>query len=428
MIHRVGKVITLFVLLILVVGCFPGEGGVSASIVGKSMKDSAGKISFGIDRATANSDYLLEKNLRTLQIMSNNLSHQLSVETAKNRSFVSQELSNSFTKLNELVEDAQGGILDIQDFIVLDTTSVINQLPLKTDIYVIRRIKGYGVQYKNEGEYEFEIIGNAFNPTNKYRVEINNKQVDVNNIHSPVANTLFFTVPVSLLNGTFEDSSVVRVELKMESIKDDDVIFTYDGNVILLPKLPVTYNLTDKFKKDVWVAQTGVKRYGKPMGPTGEEGVWHKHALSASIENPLTQRFSKVVNQGTDGSHSYCRGGIITDNGKKINVNCANQCHDCTRNGYVELSYEELSYVEDQRSLLFTSDAESKHLLTYGTHFSRLDPNNQSWTLEVKFFNGKLITLHPQKLMDTGVRAYLDTDQDSDFKQLILEIDDPNFG
>ncbi len=414
-----------------IMGCspVPGESTVSSTIVAKSLKETADKIGWSIDRAAANSDYLLEKNLRTLEVISNGIAHQFAEETAKNREFVSEKLSESVTRLNELVEQAQGGILEIEDFVVLDTQGFINQIPLKKDLFIVRRIKGYGVQYRESGEYDFEVVGNAFQPEYNYKIKIDDIDVDIGNIHSPIANTIIFTIPVAAINDKFLEGDLKRLTLQISSFKATGEQFSnFNGNILLLPKFPVKYRVAEKYKKEKWGPANKTMRFYRAMGPTGKNGVWHRHTLEGSVSDRNTQKFVKVVGIGTDGSHSWCKNPVFSDANRKISVSCANQCHDCTRNGWVEVSYQELTYDDDSQDIWFESDKNKKNLLTYDTHFARLNSNNQSWTIIINYFNGRKITLHPQKLQEKGIRAYVDSDQNSSFKQLIIEISDPIFG
>lgn len=54
-----------------------------------------------------------------------------------NREFVSIELAEAMTKFSELVDQAQGGVLEIEDFVALDVQRILNQIPFKEDEYLI---------------------------------------------------------------------------------------------------------------------------------------------------------------------------------------------------------------------------------------------------------------------------------------------------
>jgi len=143
------RILVCAIFLIGLAGCpNPGTDMATGAIVGDSLKSSAETIAFSLDRATANADYMMEKNLRRLELMSDSLAQRLEEEMAGNREFVSLELAKAADRLSELVEQVEGGILEIQDFAVLDVQNIINEIPFKKDFYLIRRVEGYGVMHK----------------------------------------------------------------------------------------------------------------------------------------------------------------------------------------------------------------------------------------------------------------------------------------
>ena len=178
---------SLIVLTILSVGigCSPDpvSSTVTASILSNQLKDTTDKLTASIDRATINSDYLLEKNLMRLELVGHALAGRLEKEMGTNREFVSVELAEAMTKFSELIDQAQGGFLEIEDFFVLDVQRMLNQIPFKPDEYLIRRVDGYSVEYRNGGVYEFRLLGNAFEPGNSYKVTVDGVSVDLSLIH-----------------------------------------------------------------------------------------------------------------------------------------------------------------------------------------------------------------------------------------------------
>ncbi len=423
-------VLILLVSIFHLSACTPGETTLATTIAGNKLTESIDKIGWSLDRAAANSDYLLEKNLRTIQLLSNTLSQDLQVEIGKNRKFVSAELGENITKLSELIEQAQGGILEIENFMHLDVQSIANQLPFKPDSFLVKSVEGYGVMFRTSGSYDFRIIGNAFQPGHLYKVKINNNIVDPANIFGGgQANVLQFSIPVSAINDLFDDKKVTRIPLQVQSFLksgDKDSFYKFTSEILLLPKLPVTYELNENYRKLTWDDPKQNYEFIKPMGPTGRNGVWHSHSLSGSITDPNT-RITGILSQGTDGSHSYCRNAKILNGGKNISADCANQCHDCTRNGKVMVELSTKLYIESTKSLYFSNDTSQKSLLGYGTHTARLDENTQAWMLKVRYFNGRVISLHSKKLSEFGARVFIENDENSGFGRLILEITDPLF-
>jgi hypothetical protein len=405
--------------------CTPGTDMASSAIVGESLKDSADRISWALDRATANADYALEKNIRQFQLMADSLAFRLEKEMETNREFVSNELLLAATRLNELLENAQGGILPIQDFAVLDAQNLVDQIPFKKDLYLIRRVEGYGVMQKQKGTYDFIFIGNAFQPGRRIDVILNNVPVDPNNIVSDrLAHTLQFSVPVDVLNKSFTDDKVTRISVKISCYESDrrDPFYRYSGNLLLLPRFPVQYSIKEKFKEVRWTGPKDWKVYQREMGPTGKNEKWDRYTMVC--EAPQGTRFTRKHKVNTSGSHSSIDAPqyiSIT----KATVNCANQTHDAPRTATARLEYQQSEEHVTERSMTVQGDNTGKKLLRYGTHMVDLSPQSVTYTAEFTYFNGDKTVLHKQKLKDKGIRVSMEVSPSSDYKRLIIEIDDP---
>jgi len=162
----------VFLIFTILAGCATGpiSSGVATSIIANQIDKSTDKLTASIDRAIINSDYLLEKNLRSLDLIAQSLVNQVQEELGVNREFASRELVSLANKFSSLIDQAEGGLLEIEDFLVLDIQNFINQIPFKDDEIIIRRFIGYSQKYQSAGQYEFTVIGNAFAPGKKYGI------------------------------------------------------------------------------------------------------------------------------------------------------------------------------------------------------------------------------------------------------------------
>lgn len=409
----------------LLTSCSPGTDMASAAIVGDSLKDSADRIGWSIDRATANADYALEKNLRQLQLMADSLTYRLQEEMAANREFVSNELLLSATRLGELIENAQGGILEVQDFAVLDVQNLIDQIPFKKNLYLIRRVEGYGVMQRAEGTYDFLFVGNAFQPGRRSDIIINGTPVDPNNVVSDrLVHTLQFSIPVGALNNAFLDDRVARISVDIRCYKPDDdaPFYEYSGKLLLLPRFPVRYSIVEKYKDLRWTGPKDWAVFQREMGPTGKNGKWDHYTMTCKA--PEGTIFTRKHRVGTSGSHSSCSEPHY-DSDTSATVNCANQTHDAPRTATARLEYQKSEEHVTERSLTVETDASKKGLLQYGTHMADLSPKNVTYTAEFTYFNGRKSILHPQKVKEDGVQVSMEVSPDSHYRRLIIEIDDP---
>lgn len=423
--------------------CFsdPVTSTVTTSMLTSQLEDTTDKLSASVDRATINGDYLLEKNIRRLELVAHALTGRLEKEMGTNREFVSIELAEAMTKLSELVDQAQGGVLELEDFFALDIQRIINQIPLKKDEYLIRRVDGYGVKFQGKGAYDFRLLGNAFDPGNSYTVSVNGESIDPANIYGGASsNTLRFTIPVDAINEKFSASELKRMPLNVSVTKPgaSEAFFTFSSHILLLPTHPVRYRLTETTKTFKWSGEDSTKVCTKPLGPSGRNGVWTQGAMSCSVDKPNTQRFTGLKSKSTTGSHSRVDNPVFSAGNTVASSTCHNQCHDCPRtcswvfgveskefySGDFNVSLDPLS-LDTVKPIV---DQQSTYI-PYGTYAAKLSSGHETYTFAVEYFNGKQVVLHPQKLKEYGVRLSIDSDDTaaSQFKRLIVEIKDGTF-
>lgn len=440
------KIIALATVLIILatgIGCStdPVSSTVTATVLSNRLKDTTDKLTASIDRATINSDYLLEKNLMRLELVGHALAGRLEKETGTNREFVSVELEEAMTKFSELVDQAQGGILELEDFFVLDIQRILNQIPFKKDEYLIRRVDGYSVENRINGAYEFRLLGNAFEPGNSYKVTVDGVSVDPSNVYGGASsNTLRFTVPVDLLNNKFSVGKVERISYSLAVSKPntDKEFFEFESHILLLPTHPVQFKLTETRKDHRWSGENNSKICSRSVGPSGRNGVWTQAEMSCSVSDPAQERFTREKSRRTSGSHSRADAARFNADKTTATSTCHNQCHDCPRTCTWDLGVESKVYYSgdfeiELKPLSLTSlkpvTADGSSFIPYGSYEAKISSEYETFTFSSQYFNGKPIVLHPRKLTEYGIRIAIDSDdsQDAQFKRLIIEVKDAAF-
>ena len=404
----------------------PG-GEISSTILGNKLNSAIEKLNWGLEKSIIDADYRMEKNLRTIQLMTANIQTEFNNELQKNRNFVSQEMTKNIDKISLLIDDVKGGLLEVEDFIFLDAQSIINEIPFKKDNYFIRRINGYGTAFKESGTYSYSIIGNAFQPNKHYKLTIDDYEVSESNIYRRSANQLSFSLPTSVLNKNFLESSITRAKLNIlcfEKKEDKKPFFEFNGEVLLLPKFPVQYSFSEFSNKPTWSEEKFYKQFSFDLGPTGKEKKWDVVGRDVSVDDPLTQKFTRVVNKATSGSHTAFGEEYFTPDGKSYHLTIANQCHDCSRTFYGTLEFVKLKNVADVQRRYFESDSSKRAALSYGVHTLTLNDQYQLFELTIIFFNGERVFLNKEKLSDkeNGCSVSIVRSEDEKIRRLSLEL------
>lgn len=423
---RLLKLTPILSLITISLSSCPG-GEASSLILGNKINSAIDKLNWGLEKSIVNADYRMEKNLRTLQLITTNIQAEFNKEVQRNRNFVSEEMTKNIDKIGSLIDEVKGGVLEVEDFIVLDAHNIINQVPFKKDIFLIRKINGYGTIFKENGTYNYSIIGNAFQPNKFYKVSIDDYEISEANIFLRAANQITFTLPTSVLNNKFLETSITRAKLHILSYdkKDDkNPFFEFSGEVLLLPKSPIQYNFFEFSNKPTWSDEKYYKTFSFDMGPTGEEKKWDVSPREVSVDDPTTQKFTRLVEKHLSGSHSTFTEESFTPDYKTYHVTIANQCHDCSRSFFGTLEYVKLLNVNDQERRFFESDTAKKGVLTYGVHTLSLSKEYQLFELSIIYFNGEKVFLNKERLSDKERDCYvsISKSENETLRRLSLEL------
>lgn len=425
---RKSNILFILFFLVAILGCAvdPISSTISTITLSKSVEETVDQIDAMVGNAIHKADYITENRLRTIKYVALDLAAQAREEVAMNRQFASVELTENAAKLKELITSAQIGVTEVDDLLVLDVQDIINQLPFKKDKFLVRRIVGYGLSPIEKGLYQLELTGNVFQPGGNYIVVIDNKRLDTNNIKNPAAHMLYIDIPSELINHLFLKSDTGRLPIKISAVNQQGKeIFEFSESVLLLPKKPVSYKLTEFKtieKKDV------VDFFWSTVMPqTGKNGVWKEHTYQINIEKP-GELFTKAT-CGTPKSHSKCYSAKISDGGKSIVVRAANQCHDCTRTVEVSGKKERVIGEETVESVIyFKNNPRDENFISYGNYSAILSPSAFTWELNLEYFTGKKVSLNSKTIQDGGVRVVVENIPEKQFYKLNVALSDPQYG
>lgn len=160
--------------------------------------------------------------------------------------------------------------------------------------------------------------------------------------------------------------------------------------------------------------------------------------MSCSVDDPVEQRFTREKGRHTSGSHSRADHAQFNGDMTTATSICRNQCHDCPRTCTWELGIEKKVYYSGDFSidmkplsleLLDPVKMDDILFVPYGSYEAKISKAYETFTFSSKYFNGKQIVLHPQKLREYGIRISVDSDDsgNASFRRLIIEIQDAAF-
>ena len=430
----------LFLIIIFISGCVtdPISTNIATGVIANQVDKSTDKLTASIDRAVINGDYLLEKNLRSLDLYAKSLLNKVQEELGTNREFASRELVSLSERFSNLIDQAEGGILNVEDFIVLDIQNVINQIPFKNDKYIIKRVTGYSQKFKPKGQYDFTLVGNAFSPDMKYDISVNGSPLDQKLIYGgAAANTLRFSVPVELLNNKFDEFEANRVPINVDVISKKKTFTAYDGDIILLPKYPIKYRITETVDSFTWSGQNNTKECSRTVGATGKNGKWENEPMKCVVNKPDKQRFTGQISKRLSvSSHAKADDLSFTEGNTVATSTCHNECHDCSRTctwvaGVEEKVFGPVKNVLALNPLSLNAQTpkviDETNYVSFGTYDAVLSDVNSTFTVAVEYFNGTNHVLHPQKIREGSISINIDSDDNANrnYQRLIVNIDNP---
>jgi hypothetical protein len=411
---------------------------VGGLLVGKALDDFAKRLKEIVADATANGDFLLEKNARLVLGVVRDVNILFGEQLDKAVDKLDRNHQNILATVGRLVDEVQGfkgRMLSLEDFVALDLEHVLGQLPKPLgygkDSYSFRRLDGYSQRYQEEGVYSFRFVGAAFGPGFRAKILVNGKPVQTLDIRTPRVYVLEFDVPVEVLNGKFRDKTVERGDVEVESFADgkDKPVFTYKDKILLLPKYPIEFELFERQKVQTWSKETYWTAESSTFVARAEEG--RPKFGTASVKVPdncrmlketVTIRVKPTLEELNDVTYRWMLESLrrqgrevdwatdtnYSDEDRAVSRGFANWLpHD--RHLFMKVAYRKPVFEMKDRPSRIGKTVDGRQYLPFGTTLADFSPEYQSFTLNVKWFNGRKEVLTPTRLSRPYVSATLET-------------------
>lgn len=397
---------------------------IGALVVGKALDDFADRLDRAVAQATANGDYLIEKNGRVLQAVVRDTGIQLEQVLDKKVNDLKVEYRNFLGTLNTLIEELKESprrILELQDFLALDLENIVRQMPGRIALFGVtsnklsfRRLHGYSQVYQKDGVYTFRVVGAAFGPDFRSRVSVNGTKVKLFDMRTPGIYILEFDLPVEALNKSFSDEKTKRVDIQIESFAEgkEKSVFSYKNKILLLPKTPVSLKVVERHKvkewsKEIFWSEEGsaaIARTGK--GAKGEEPS-NYGTVSATIplgclmlKETVTTRVEPNIAWGRWLPETH-----FSNEDRTVTKTFKHWIHDQDRKIYMKVAYRKPEIVTKDRQITIGQSGR----IPFGASLADLSADYQSFTVEGKWFNGREFTLTPGQFSRPGIKVDLGT-------------------
>jgi hypothetical protein len=424
-------------------------GLIGSLVLKNALDDLAKRLDKMIADATANGDYLVEKNARMLAVQLENVRTMLANEVDKTLDRLSAENQKIVTSFNDAVARLEapdgpvGKLLDLEDFLAIDlqkAAKTANPSPLAAEKLMLRRIDGYSQVFRPQGVYTYRVIGTTFGVGYRERVLVNGREVPDSNKRSNRMYVLEFDVPVGWLNEEFKDRKTARIDLEIVSFEGEATkpAFTHRGKVLLLPRFPVAYTLTEHRALPSWSADAFwsdegsafVARTGQPTVIRGSLGGRRAPppqktttgTASATIPDGCLMLKDTVTvrTEPADGRGEWDEPTQFTNADRTVSRTYCNREGDKDRKIFIKVQYRKPAARPDDRAIEIRADDAPRNRLSLGTYFVDLSPGYQSFDLTLKYFNGREVVLSPTHLSEVG--AVAGVEERANFKRMRLDL------
>lgn len=417
-------------LLVCVLGIMGCHGKPKPPTLGNYLDKIGSMIDEKMAKASLDGQYLIEKSAREARMLLDNLDIIMADQRNKTIDRLSDENQKALAALDKVVDELTGmqdKILDLEDFVFLDIQNLMNRVPFTSDVYLMRQIKGYSQAFKPEGVYSITAIGNAFTPDRTVRIWVTGKEIADFNLQLRRANEVRFSVPVAQLNGKFQEANVVRAPVQIKSFdKKGHEIYSYSGQILLLPKYPINYALTETVATTQWSPNTIALENSitLPQSP-GNEKWTAPYPLVVTIPKGCKMEKSGYWCRATyaPGTWDQVSGPTFSgENDGTATWVVQNQIHNRERVFIGHVLYRKPSPNEKTNALAFTeTKTPFADRLGQGTYTVRFGDTYKTFDLDLRYFNGERHKLTPTKMDSPGVSGGLETK--TDFYRLRIDVD-----
>lgn len=435
--------IKLYLLIIIVIGQIELSYGqnifkvVEENTVGNFIKNISNEVNKMLGDATTRADYLLEKNLTMLNLMINNLQKNLSSDLDKKIKNIKGATKEAIYDIGEvagnLLKATKNDFLKSEEFLKIDIFEILNKIPLIRKNYFISSIDGIGQSFRNSGEYSLTIMGSAFNFEDSILFSINGKLLGSNEV-VPGRSSATISFPANYVNGSFKNTEVNRVPFTVRSFRKKKrkgaykEIYSYNGKLLLLPKLPVVkYRLIISNTEDRWAKEeTESQVFEKEIPRAVGDKQWSEGFITAQIPTGVLL-LKNTIDVHPDNNLAWT---VIDRNYKydlaanTITVRVRHQWDSRTVKFYLSYKYKMPIKSAEKDTTVFLENATGRKYksgLPFGTHFFKLSNRYGFFILEVTMFNGEVITFTPNDPEKSGISVKV-KESSGDNKRLVVEI------
>ncbi len=231
-------------------------GGITTSAFLDKMSDKANML---VQNSAAVGSLLTSKAARDMQLEIMAARIQLHDELNQNWDRLDEEKVSGLKEMDSALSQINsniGKVSRMQDDLVLDVDSALNNIPFLEGVKTIRRIWGASQFYRPNGIYLVTLHGNIFDANSGAPdVYIGGRHLDIApSVRPPYDVTL--KIPASLLNDRFKDRKIVQLPVTVKQRvsarnfsfqiwRDEFKVQEFNFTIELFPKYPAAYRLTE---------------------------------------------------------------------------------------------------------------------------------------------------------------------------------------
>ena len=422
----------------LLAGSCSSTGGVeSVALSGLAakeiIKDIDESLKTSIGQAITGGDYLVEKAGRQGDMLLQSADYVLgkNIDKAFDKlNYTQQKFLVALHDFSQDLDSFQGGLLRLEDFLVLDAYSLIGEIPFKKTTYVLREIEGYALIPRDEGTYSLNLVSNAVGPEFSAEFTIGGRVYGANRQLSVGAHERSLEIPVADLAEHVSNSEVVRIPFSVACRKSgkEKVVYSYDGVLLMLPRSPYQYTLTEHWKGSGWSDKLTWSAWGEAhfagLGK-GVEGEDPHNGGDVTATVPAGGKIERGTEQ-TGGGSPYGRWepGYTYSNGERSVSRHYKNWYEHNNVARLRVQYRTSTVTTEVTEAEFVDSVEGR--LSFGVHTAVLHDTYTTYTLKLMAFNGEEHTITPSTDKPGPIRVA--TEEAGAGKRLVLQISNPFSG
>lgn len=378
------------------------------------------------DRLLLNGDYALEHRLYQLKMVAEGMIGQIDSFVDGNQKNALNELNHKVDDLNKIVNKATASFIGVQDMATLDIQDLLNQIPFKQQVTIIRRVQGVYQSYREKGTYDIDIIGNGFKVGTNFVVKVNGKVLSDNLLVGEQIHHLTINIPADMLNSLFQEDSRVRVPLVISDTNGGKRPLL-ETKIVLMPKLPVVYSINGQIPKSKY---SGTKKWTseqeRKMPPTGDYDsapISYQMKVNAPKGSRFTGNFRKTpTDEEAKQLLAACSNPFFSEGDTIATVTCTTSKFDEERRATISLEYQEGEIVAEDLPLNVKGHEQGR--LPFGDFYVDLPSAASSFSANFSYFNGQscLLTAANRADEDLGISVRLENNPSNPLQRIYIKV------